>query len=142
MRNLRCAVLVVAVLAAILLNSGPASAAEDGPYLFEQLKHSTYLASFKAIFQGQTHLEPWLKEYIRTRNGVDMPGTTQVINDQTYSVHEVCQPHNCPGNVLYVLFTPAGGRAYALFTKDDGSHRFFGNPDTTLQEALLQRARQ
>lgn len=137
MRSLCCA-----IAAAILLSSYPASASEDGPYLFEQLKQPAYLTSFKALFHGQTQLEPWLAGYIRTRNGVDIPATPLVINGQAYSLHEVCQPHNCPGNVLYVLFTPAGERAYALFTKDDGSRRFFGAPDTGLQEALLTRAGQ
>ena len=129
-----------AVLALVLLIGAPA-AAEDGPYLFEQLKKPAYRSSFQALFQGQAQLEPWLKAYIKTGNGVDIPATTQVINGQTYSAHEVCQPHNCPGNVLYVLFTPAGSRAYALFTKDDGSQRFFGNPDDAIKAALLERTR-
>ncbi len=134
--------LFFAFVALILLNSGPALAGEDGPYLFEQLKKPAYRAAFNALFQGQHQLEPWLKGYIKTGNGVDVPSTSLVINGQAYSLHEVCQPHNCPGNVLYVLFTPEGGRAYALFTKDDGSHRFFGTPDAGLQAALLTRAGQ
>ena len=134
--------LCLTFVALILLNSGPVAAGEDGPYLFEQLKKPAYRASFNALFQGQNQLEPWLKGYIKTGNGVDVPSSSLVINGQPYSLHEVCQPHNCPGNVLYVLFTPAGSRAYALFTKDDGSHCFFGAPDASLQEALLTRAGQ
>lgn len=129
------------ILLTVLLTTG-AMAEEDGPYLFDQLKKQPYKAAFKALFQGQSHLEPWLATYIRTGNGVDIPGSTLVINGLPYSVHQVCQPHNCPGNVLYVLFAPAGQRAYALFTKDDGSQRFFGKPEASLQEALLARTGQ
>lgn len=133
--------LFLALVAFILLNGGLALAGEDGPYLFEQLKKPVYRTSFNALFQGQHQLEPWLKGYIKTGNGVDVPSTSLVLNGQPYSLHEVCQPHNCPCNVLYVLFTPTGGRAYALFTKDDGSQRFFGNPDDAIKEALLARTR-
>jgi len=33
---------------------------------------------------------------------------------------------------LFVLFEPGGGKAWALFTKDDGVRRLFGTPDAAV----------
>lgn len=129
--------LVLTVLVTILLGrSLVAVAEENGPYLFEQLEKNTYQQTFNALFQGQAHLEPWLQGYLDHRNGVDIPVTELVIQGQPYELYQICQPHNCPGNVLYVLFVPGGSRAYARFTKDDGSNRYFGHPDQEIQQVL------
>lgn len=131
-----------AVFTAVVLSYAvPLFAEDNGPYLFEQLENSTYLSTFKALFHGQSNLEPWLKGYIDERNGVDTPGSQLVVNGQTFEVYQVCQPHNCPGNVLYVLYVPGGSRAFALFTKDDGISRYFGSPDDSLQKVLQDLTR-
>jgi hypothetical protein len=107
-----------------------------GTYLYDQLKKPVYKTSFYALFEGQNNLEPWLKGYLKTLNGVDTPVRTRMVGNMKYELYEICQPHNCPRNVLYVLFEPGGTHAWALFTKDDGTSRIFGNPDKIMQAAL------
>jgi hypothetical protein len=107
-----------------------------GPYLFEQLRKPAYNKSFNALFKGRQDIEPWLEGYIRTRNGVDTPSETRTIGDKNYEFYEICQPHNCPRNVIYVIIEPGGAHAWAYFTKDDGTSRFFGNPDAQTQDVL------
>ena len=113
-----------------------AQGAQMGPYLFEQLRKPEYKTTFDALFKGQPNVEPWVKGYLKDRNGVDVPMETRVVAGKTYEFYQVCQPHNCGGNFIYVLFEAGGARAWALFTKDDVAARFFGNPDATMQAAL------
>ena len=108
----------------------------SGPYLYEQLRKPAYNKTFNALFKDQHNIEPWIKGYIKNRNGVDSPGETRAVGGKMYEFYEICQPHNCPGNGIYVFFEPGGAHAWALFTKDDGTSRFFGNPDTQIQAAL------
>jgi hypothetical protein len=125
---------------AIALAPVTASAAPMGPYLFEQLRKPEYKATFDALFKGQSNIEPWLKEYLRNRNGVDAPMETRIAGGKSYEFYSVCQPHNCPDNFIYVFFTPGGAHAWVLFTKDDGTSRFFGSPDAKMQAALRAAA--
>ena len=112
------------------------AAEPSGPYLSEQLNKSVYNETFNALLKGQDAIEPWLQGYLEDRNGVEYPGERRVVGGKMVELYEVCRPHNCPGNVIYVVFEPGGTRAWALFTKDDGTSRFFGNPDEQMQAAL------
>ena len=127
--------IICAILFSFLLNTAWA-AEPGGPYLYERLRQPVYKQTFDALFNDQHNIEPWLKGYLKNSNGVDIPGETRMIGSKRYEIYQICQPHNCPGNVLYVFFEPGGSRAWALFTKDDGTSRFFGNPDTEMQAAL------
>ena len=71
---------------------------------------------------------------------MDTPGKMRSLDGKQYELYAVCQPHNCPGNFIYVLFEPGGKNAWALFTKDDGSFQFYGNPDARMQAALRAEA--
>jgi Inhibitor of vertebrate lysozyme (Ivy) len=133
------AVLFLALSALLPINGW--AEAPSGNYLYEKLEKPTYKTAFKALFKGQFNLEPWLKEYIKNRDGVDAPGETRVIGEKTYDFYSICQPHNCPGNVIYVLFDQGGSHAWAFFTKDDGTSRFFGNPDMEMQTVLKAAAK-
>lgn len=129
---------MLAAIAAILTILAASVLQAAGPYLYEQLEKPAYKATFKALFKGQKNLEPWLREYIRSGDGVDIPSETRTVAGNTLEYYEICQPHNCPGNVLSVLFEPGGGKGWALFTRDDGARRVFGNPDAAIQAALGQ----
>ena len=87
------------------------AAEPKGPYLFEQLRKPAYNKSFHPLFKGQQDIEPWLKRYIRTRNGVDIPSETHTIGDKILEFYEICEPHNCPKNVIYVVIEPGGAHA-------------------------------
>ncbi len=113
-----------------------AAVAKDGPYLFEQLKKPEYSKTLNALLAHEKNLEPWVKDYLKTQNGVDSPSQARTVQDKSYELYQVCQPHNCGGNFLHVLFVPGGSKAWALFTKDDGTSRFFGDPGAEIQAAL------
>ena len=129
-------VVVSFFLAASALMPLTAAAATSDPYLFDQLKKPVYLQTFTALFKNEGSLEPWLKAYIKNRNGVDVPREFRLIGKQVYELYQVCQPHSCTRNVFFVFFTPDGANAWALFTKDDGTSRYFGNPEDKIKEAL------
>jgi hypothetical protein len=138
--TIMCKRMLAAIAAILTILIGSVLLAEEaaGPYLYEQLTKPAYKATFKALFKGQKNLEPWLREYISRGNGVDIPSEKRIVAGKSLEYYEICQPHNCPGNVLSVLFEPGGGKAWALFTRDDGARRVFGNPDAAVRAALGQ----
>lgn len=88
------------------------------------------------MFTGERNLEPWLARYIKGGNGVDTPREIRCFGKSTYELYKVCEPHNCSGNFIYVLFAKKGAQAWGLFTKDDGASRFFGKPDDGIKSTL------
>ena len=127
--------------AALLLPVVAAWAGKDAPYLFEQLKKPEYSKTLHALLAHEKNLEPWVKDYLKTNNGVDSPSQSLTVQDKPYELYQVCQPHNCGGNFIYVLFVPGGAKAWVLFTKDDGTSKFFGNPSAEIQSALKAAAK-
>jgi hypothetical protein len=131
--------LTLAVLAALVL-ALPAFAA-DLPYLFQRLRNPAYHAAFFALFRGRSDLDPWLRTYLRNRDGVDAPGWP--VAGGSYELYNTCQPHNCADDFLYTLFVPGGGKAWAVLTSDGGHRRYYGNPGpaqrTILDAAVAQR---
>jgi hypothetical protein len=111
-----------------------------GQYLYEQLQTPSYNKTFNELFNGQRNLEPWLKVYLKTCDGVDTPGETRNVGGGIYKLYSICKPHNSVGNCLYVVFEPGGAHAWAIFTKDDGTSRLFGNPGTEMQSVLRSAA--
>jgi Inhibitor of vertebrate lysozyme (Ivy) len=118
-----------------------ARAVSELPYLYQQLDHPTYRHSFDALFRGEPNLAPWLRRYLNKRNGVDTPGQIVTAASENYELYEVCQPRNCPGNYIYVLFSRGGQKAWALFTREGGDYRFFGKPNGQQQALLTAAAR-
>lgn len=129
--------IVTSVATAILASTSGANAAAL-PYLSEQLGHRNYDAPFRALFPDQANLRPWLARYLANHDGVEMPGHMVEANGQRYEIYTVCQPHNCAGNFLYVLFKPGGNAAWALLTGDGGKNSLFGAPNYQ-QESVLER---
>jgi hypothetical protein len=99
------------------------------------LKNPAYNKTFKALFKGKK-IEPWLKDYLKSSNGVDSPSEMREVGGKTYEFYNVCEPLNCGGSNIYVFFESGGAQAWALFTKDNESPRFFGNPNAEIQQAL------
>jgi hypothetical protein len=127
--------IIFSTLFAFLLNTAWALESK-GPYLDEQLRQPAYKKTFNALFKGQHNIEPWLQGYLKNRNGLETPGRTRTIGSKKYELYSLCQPQYCPGSALHVFFEPGGLRAWALFNKEDGTLRFFGNPDAEMQTAL------
>jgi len=120
----------------------PSFAAADLPYLFQRLKQSTYKRAFTTLFKNEKNLAPWLRGYLDNRNGVDTPGRAVDVSASPHELYAVCEPHNCAGNFIYVLFSPGGRRAWALFTKHGGNLRFFGSPDPQQRTFLTDAAKE
>ena len=116
----------------------PEEQVKSGNYLHEQLKKPVSKNAFNVLFSGETEINPWLKEYILSQNGVASPSKTIVISEKKYDMYNVCEPHNCPENVLYVLFNYDGSKAWGYYinTDGEGTARFFGNPSIEMQTIL------
>ena len=113
---------------------GPASAAELA-YLWDIITKPAYKHAINSIVSGQP-VEPWVQGLLQGEDGVSGAGKTVVIGSTTFELYNACQPHNCGGNFLYVLFTPGGGQAWAVFTKDGKIVRYYGHPDMAKQRVL------
>lgn len=128
-------------LVTLAKKAGSAQAEPSIPHLFDRLKQVEFKRAFDALFSGERQLEPWLAKYIESRNGVDFSGSELQVQGVVYESYQICRPHSCPGNVLYVIFKSDGSKAWALFTKDDNTSRFFGGPDAAMR-ALLNSLRE
>ncbi|HEY4943947.1 MAG TPA: Ivy family c-type lysozyme inhibitor [Rhizomicrobium sp.] len=112
------------------------------PYLYEQLRKPAYKATFLALFMGQPDTPPWVTEYIAALGGVEAPGKVVTIMGSEYEFYNVCQPHNCGDNHMYVLFTRDAAQAWAMSMENSANQRFFGNPDEVKQAFLSTADRQ
>lgn len=122
------------------LFSLPAAADGTLPYLFQRLENATYRASFDALFRGQKNLEPWLRRYLKSGDGVDVPGQLRNAGGRQYELYSIYQPHHAVGNGIYVVFQPGGSAAWAVFTKESTNYRFFGTPPGPVEEILTAAA--
>jgi hypothetical protein len=120
---------------------GVGAAAADLPYLSERLKDPVYNNTFSTLFRGK-NVAPWLLGYLRDRDGVDIPGRILNVSGQQYELYWVCEPHNCGGSFIKILFLPGGKKAFVLFIDGENEHRFFGNPDQHERDILWTVAQQ
>lgn len=127
---------IVALFALIACALGSAEAAELA-YLWDIITKPTYKHSLDVIVAGQP-VDPWVKGLLRGDDGVSGPGKDATIGRKKFELYNTCQPHNCGGNFLYVLFTPGGGQAWAVFTKDGNIVRYYGRPDSDKQRVLRE----
>ena len=111
------------------------AAAAEEHYLYDVITKPAYKHSITAIVAGQP-LESWVKAVLSGEEGFGTPGKAVSAGGVSYELYDVCQPHNCGGNFFYVLFTPEGGQAWAVLTKDDRVLRFYGNPNAAQQRIL------
>jgi len=125
---------IVALFGFIALGFGSANAAELA-YLWDIITKPAYKHSLNVIVAHQP-LDPWVRGLLSGDDGVSGPGKTVSVGPATYELYNACQPHNCGGNYLYVLFTPGGTGAWALFTKEGRIVRYYGHPDAAKQKVL------
>jgi hypothetical protein len=118
-----------------------AAPANADPYLYEKLANPVYKTTFRNLFKGK-QIPPWLTGYIANSNGVDRPGTDVSLGERTYELYAVCEPHNCAGNFIYVLFQPDGQAAVALLTVDGAISQYFGNPNADQKQALVAASKE
>jgi hypothetical protein len=109
-------------------------------YLWDVITKPAYKQSLHAIVVGQP-IDPWVKGLLAGDDGVSGPGKDVTIGRDKFELYNACQPHNCGGNFLYVLFTPGGGKAWAVFTKEGKIARYYGDPDAAKQLVLKDAAK-
>ena len=119
-----------------LMAAAPKVDATEGPFFYEKLRVPAYYHTFHQLFRGKQVPAPWVKRYLKYRDGVDTPSKTVTIENGVYELYSICKPHECPGNVLTVLFEPGGRKAWAYLTLDDGTSLFYGNPRPEMKEGL------
>ena len=131
-------ILAAVLVAMTLAGSAPA----DGAYLFDLLKQPTYRAAWTAMFKGEKGIDPWIATFARTYDGVATASSEVTVNGQSNLVAEVCKPHDCGGNRLYVLFAPGARQAWGLLVVDGASPRWFGKPGAAIRDALNEASQQ
>jgi hypothetical protein len=107
------------------------------PYLYERVSKAPAYASTLRNLLNSKSVPPWVREYLKSGNGVDRPGVKVSADNVSYELYSVCQPHNCGGNFLYVLYQNNGKSAVALITVEEKDLRYFGNPTASQQKVLL-----
>lgn len=128
------------LLLALLLSLPTSGIAADLPYLTDRLASPTYRATLENLVRDRP-ITPWLRTYLATKNGVDRPGEAVAAAGTRYELYAVCEPHNCAGNFLYVLYAAGGGRAVALLTREGSTYQFFGTPSEAEKDLLIAAAR-
>ncbi len=126
----------LAVFAALTMLPALAFAAGDLPYLFDQMKVPNYGATLTALFDGDRATPSWFKGFLKRGDGVATPGKSVTSGGKPYELYGVCQPHNCGGNFVYVLFTPGGGEAWALSMANGAHFHYYGHPSTAQRKTL------
>jgi hypothetical protein len=132
--------LVIAL--ALFLAAGLRSAFAQGPYLFDLLEDARYRSSFDAMLAAEQNLPDWLLEFSRTMNGVASPSREVWMAGNEFRYAWVCQPHNCGGNELHILFAPDAERAWALLIIGGSEERWLGRPDEYVEAAIRDQAAQ
>ncbi len=127
----------VAFAAVVTLKGGLAQAQSQLPYLYQQLGKPTYRHALDAALTAHPSLPAWFRRYLRVHDGVDVPGRPVVADGSVAEAYSVCEPHRCGGDSeIHVIFAPGGGRAWLLLI-DGNQRRYFGEPSSAMQAALL-----
>jgi len=130
---------VLMIAASIMIALASASAqAQPFTYLFDLLKQPTFQRSFDRLFDGQPNVDGWIREFQQTRNGVASPIEQRQVGQTAYVLAEVCKPHDCPNNMLRVLFSKDGTQATAVLITPRGQ-RWFAMPNAAEKQELLKQ---
>jgi len=134
---------ILCALALILVaiappGADPARGQPTGLYLFDLLKRPAFRQSWDRLFDGATGLDPWIRRFSRGGNGVAGPSQPEQAGGRRYVSADVCKPHDCGDNQLYVLFTADGARAWAVLRTPRGA-QWFGAPGDAERTLLGRR---
>jgi hypothetical protein len=127
-------VLAVAVFSLIICGSAwPQEQDRDLVYLSDFLKAEPYRSAWAAMLKG-VKVDAWLTRYSEIYDGVESTVTPMQVDGATYRIANVCKPHLCDTNFMYVLFSPDGRHAWGLVI---GSRlQWLGHPDAPIEKAI------
>ncbi|MBL8567976.1 MAG: hypothetical protein JNK84_02720 [Phreatobacter sp.] len=132
--------IVAGLVAAIVALGAPArlSAQSDQPYLFDLLKRPAFKDSWDNLFRRNRNVDRWVHVFGGGGNGVSGPAELVAADGRRFLSTDVCKPHDCADNQLFVLFTADGSRAWATLRHKDFV-QWFGNPGPVERRLLEQR---
>jgi hypothetical protein len=122
------------VLALTLVTASTALA--DDVYLATLLHRAPYRAAWQSLMKYST-VPGWIVRYGRVFDGPSQPVRTANIAGATYTVADVCKPHDCEGDHLTVAFAPGASEAWARLT-EEGRARYLGQPPEAVRRAFEQ----
>ena len=125
--------------APLLTSGGSASAAEPETYLFDVLRHPQYKAALKQVVKGKD-LPGWVQAFMERGDGVVAPMKSVEVAGHPYRLDHLCKPHDCPGNVLSVLWSPGGRKVWAALVNQGGAPTLLGGPSPDKAQVLTADA--
>jgi hypothetical protein len=79
-------------------------------------------------------VDPWIARFSKEYDGVESTATPVQVDGDTYRIADVCKPHWCDTNFMYVLFSPDGRHAWSLVI--GSGLQWLGHPDARIQKAI------
>lgn len=131
--------LVWVVIVALGLLGAPAALAQPAqPYLFDLLKRPAFKASWDRLFLRNRNVDRWVHVFGGGGNGVSGPAEPVAADGRQFLSTDVCKPHDCADNRLYVLFTADGSQAWAALRHKDFV-QWLGAPGPIERDLLNRR---
>lgn len=128
---------LVATMVAFALPA-PLSAQGGQPYLFDLLKQPAFKESWDGLFRRNRNIDRWVHVFGGGGNGVSGPAEPVAADGRRFLSTDVCKPHDCADNQLFVLFVADGSRAWAALRHKDFV-QWLGNPGPVERRLLEQR---
>ena len=102
-----------------------------------RLPELTTQAPYKKAYQAMLAYPQW----VTTGQGTAAPVEKVVMDGKTYTVGQMCKPHDCAANQLNVVFSPDGKQAWGLLSvraenAETFDQQFLGMPDDAIKQLL------
>ncbi len=110
----------------------------------EQCSSVSTCAYFSDVYSGTPRLQYALSAAFRAarivqpqwiKNGTNTPMSPVLIEGKIYLLGSVCEPHNCPHQVV-VLYAASDGELVAAYDNGQGKQVYLGNPSEKQKRAL------
>ena len=118
---------------------GAAVAGEDDTYIFDVLARANYRAAYTALIK-RPDMPDWVRDVVRTGDGLGKPHTIVVLAGKDYRVDHVCKVNDCASHALTVLFAPHGQKAWGWLIDDKGAPIVLGAPKPDIAQILEKAA--
>ncbi|GLX91058.1 Ivy family c-type lysozyme inhibitor [Pseudomonas weihenstephanensis] len=102
-----------------------------------RLPDLTTQAPYKKAYAGMLAYPDW----VSTGQGTAAPVEKVVVDGKTYTVGQMCKPHDCADNQLNVVFSPDAKHAWGLLSvraenAEAFDQQYLGMPDETIKKLL------
>lgn len=102
-------------------------------YLFDIASKEPYKKAYQAMFT--------FPDWVRSGQGTSSPVEEVLIGGDTYTLGQMCKPHDCADNQFIVVFSPDKTKAWGLLATRSADDRSFntqvlGEPDSAIRDFL------